>query len=61
MQTDKAPKKVSLAEIISTSGLTDTSWNRYSRLHDSFLDELSYGKRGFCHTDAWQLHDTGSR
>lgn len=52
MHKDKTPKKVSIMEIIPKNN----NWNKYSRLHDSFLEELSYEKRKFCNADVWQLH-----
>ena len=54
MQQKKMPKKVSMAEIVPKS--TSINWSSYSRLHDSFLEELSYGKRKFCGADVWQLN-----
>ncbi len=47
-----APKKVSMLDIIPKN----MDWNKYSRLHDSFLEELSYEKQKFRHTDIWQLN-----
>lgn len=54
MKQNKTPKKVSMTEIILKN--KNTNWNTYSRLHDSFLEELSYEKRKFCNADVWQLH-----
>lgn len=54
MHQNKTPKKVSMTEIAPK--YKNANWNKYSRLHDSFLDELSYEKRKFCNADVWHLH-----
>lgn len=45
MHQKKTPKKVSMTEIISKN--KNINLDKYSCLHDSFLEELSYGKRKF--------------
>ncbi len=54
MHERKTPKKISMAEIAPK--YKNTSWNRYSFLHDSFLEELSYKKQQCCNADVWHLN-----
>lgn len=52
MQKDLAPKRLSLAEIVTA----DDNWSKYSDLHDSFLEELSYQQQKPFNTDIWLLN-----
>lgn len=54
MHERKTPKNVSMTEIAPK--YKNASWNRYSRLHDSFLEELSYKKQKCCNADVWHLN-----
>lgn len=53
MPEDSILKRFSIAEIVTE----DNNWNKYSVLHDSFLEELSYTRRKYHNTDIWLLDD----
>ena len=53
MTEDSMLKRFSMIEIVTE----DDNWNKYSSLHDSFLEELSYKKRKCHDTDIWLLND----
>lgn len=50
MHKDTVP--VSITDIIPT----DDNWSKYSALHDSFLEELSYKNQKSFSTDIWLLN-----
>lgn len=52
MSKDLAPKRLSIADII----ITDDNWSKYSALHDSFLEELSYKEQKPYNADIWLLN-----
>ncbi len=45
---------ISLSDIIPA----DDNWSKYSALHDSFLEELSYKNQKSFNTDIWLLNYT---
>ena len=53
MSEDSMLKSFSMSEIVTE----DDNWTKYSALHDSFLEELSYSKRKCHKTDIWLLDD----
>lgn len=53
MPEDSMLKRFSMSEIVTE----DNNWTKYSALHDSFLEELSYSKRKYHKTDIWLLDD----
>ena len=46
-------KHFSISDIV----VTDIDWTKYSALHDSFLEELSYSRQKYHKTDIWLLDD----
>lgn len=53
MPEDSMLKRFYMSEIVTE----DNNWTKYSALHDSFLEELSYSKRKYHKTDIWLLDD----
>lgn len=52
MSNDSILRRLSVSEIVTA----DNNWNKYSALHDSFLEELSYKEQKPFNTDIWLLN-----
>lgn len=52
MHKDIVPRRLSMSDIITA----DDNWMKYSTLHDSFLEELSYQNKKFFNADIWLLN-----
>ena len=52
MHTDIVPRRLSISDIITA----DDNWMKYSALHDSFLEELSYQDKKSFNADIWLLN-----
>lgn len=52
MPKEITPRRLSMTDIIDS----DSSFKKYSRFHDSFLEQLTYEKQKSCSSDIWKLH-----